>query len=90
MLNLHHLTFLCSHERGGVVAITEVVALLAGHFLITLPSTEALGIHGDKRLDAVTPMDIQGLRNGAETVCGIDVTTVFLVVFQAPMQVLRI
>ena len=90
MLDLHHLTLFCTHERGGVVAITEVVALLAGHFLITFPTAEGVGIHGDECLDAVAAMDVQGLSDGAKSVCGIDVASILLIVFQTPMQVLRI
>ena len=90
VLNLHHLTLFCTHERSGVVAIAEIVAVLARHFLVPLAAAETLRVHSNQGLDAVAAMDVQSLSNGAKSVGGIDVATVFLVVFQAPMQILSI
>ena len=86
VLNLHHFAFFRTHQSGCLVAVTIVVAGLAGFLLDIFLAVSALGVHSDEGLEAVTAMDVHGESDRAESVSGINVTTVLHVVLHAPSE----
>ena len=50
----------------------------------------ALGVHCNQRRETVATMDIHSKSNGAKAVSGINITTILLVIFQTPMQILYV
>ena len=90
MLNLYHLTIGCTHEGGGVVAVAELLALLAGLVLYPLLTYETLGVHGDECGEAVATVNVEALGYRAEAVSSVYVATVLHVILHAPVEVVLI
>ena len=77
---------LCGADHGhGFVAVLEIRAGLAGELLYVLRAVEGIRVHGHKRGEAVSAVDVEGLCNGAESVGGIEVSPVLLVELQTPV-----
>ena len=90
MLYLHHLAILRSHEGGSLVTVAVFGAVLASLVLYEFTSHHALGVHGHKCLESVATMYVQSLCHRAQSVSGIYVTTVLLVVLHAPSQLVGV
>ena len=86
MLNLNYFTLRRTHKCRCVVAIAELSTLLTRAVLNKFLTHEALSVHSHQRSEAVAAMYVHALRNGAETMCRVEVATVLHVVLQAPVK----
>ena len=85
MLNEHRLALHGVYERGCLVAVLEVRAVLTRQFLHHPRAVVGLGVHCHQILHAVAAMNVQHLAVGAYAVRRIDVATVLGVVVQPPV-----
>ena len=90
VLNLHNLAIGGAHQRSGVVAVAEFRAGLAGLLLHELATVHRLGVHGYQRGKAVATVNVHHLSHRTQTVSGVYVTAVFLIVLKTPGKLFRV